>query len=84
MSRTGVFLEVSELTVRDEVWALYERLVRRTGPVTTLVEWDEDIPALDVVHAEALMARDAASKALWTDAAVVAGAANAADEAVAA
>ncbi len=70
--------------VRDEVWALYERLVRRTGPVTTLVEWDEDIPALDVVHAEALMARDAASKALRTDAAVVAGAANAADEAVAA
>ncbi len=50
--------------VRDEVWALYERLVKRTGPVTTLVEWDDDIPALDVVHAEALMARDAAARAL--------------------
>ena len=55
--------------VRDEVWALYERLVRRIGPVTTLVEWDDDIPALDVVHAEVLMARDAASRALRTDAA---------------
>lgn len=50
--------------VRDEVWSLYERLVRRTGPVTTLVEWDDDIPPLDVVHAEALKARDAASRAL--------------------
>jgi uncharacterized protein (UPF0276 family) len=53
--------------VRDEVWALYERLVRRTGPVTTLVEWDEDIPALDVVHAEALKAKDATSRALAED-----------------
>jgi uncharacterized protein (UPF0276 family) len=50
--------------VRAEVWALYERLVRRTGPVSTLVEWDEAIPALDVVHAEALAARDAAARAL--------------------
>ncbi len=49
--------------VRDEVWTLYERLVRRTGPVTTLVEWDDDIPALDVVHAEALMAKDATFRA---------------------
>jgi uncharacterized protein (UPF0276 family) len=70
--------------VRDEVWTLYERLVRRTGPVTTLVEWDDDIPALDVVHAEALMARDAASRALRRGGAVAADAANAAKEAVAA
>ncbi len=48
--------------VRDEVWRLYARLVARTGPVTTLVEWDEDIPALDVVHAEALKAREVAAK----------------------
>lgn len=53
--------------VRPEVWALYERLVRRTGPVTTLVEWDEAIPALDVVHAEALAARDVAERALAPD-----------------
>ena len=50
--------------VRDEVWALYERLVRRTGPVSTLVEWDEEIPALEVVAAEAHRARDAAERAL--------------------
>jgi uncharacterized protein (UPF0276 family) len=50
--------------VRNEVWDLYARLVARTGPVTTLVEWDEDIPAFDVVHAEALKARDVASQLL--------------------
>ncbi|MBK9089931.1 MAG: DUF692 domain-containing protein [Holophagales bacterium] len=70
--------------VRDEVWNLYERLVRRTGPVTTLVEWDEDIPALDVVHAEALMARDAASRALRPAAAFATDETTASREAVAA
>ncbi len=50
--------------VRDEVWTLYARLVRRTGPVTTLVEWDEEIPALDVVLAEARKARSVAEVAL--------------------
>lgn len=49
--------------VCDGVWALYERLVARIGPVTTLVEWDEEIPALDVVHAEALKARDVTRRA---------------------
>lgn len=50
--------------VKDEVWDLYARLVARTGPVTTLVEWDEDIPALDVVHAETLKARDVALRTI--------------------
>jgi uncharacterized protein (UPF0276 family) len=41
----------------DEVWALYRRAWGRTGPTATLYEWDEDIPELSVVHAEALKAR---------------------------
>ncbi len=39
--------------VRDEVWALYRHALGKTGPVTTLVEWDADIPDFDVVHGEA-------------------------------
>jgi uncharacterized protein (UPF0276 family) len=42
---------------RPEVWDLYARACRRTGNVATLYEWDEDIPAFEVVHAEALKAR---------------------------
>jgi uncharacterized protein len=41
----------------EEVWALYRRAWARTGPTATLYEWDEDIPELSVVHAEALLAR---------------------------
>lgn len=65
-------LDTHSATVRDEVWALYERLVRRTGPVTTLVEWDDDIPALDVVHEEALRAKDHAERTLRESEAVAA------------
>lgn len=39
------------------VWELYRRAWRRTGPVATLYEWDEDIPDFTVVHAEAQKAR---------------------------
>jgi uncharacterized protein (UPF0276 family) len=41
----------------DEVWRLYARAWRRTGPVATLFEWDESIPPFEVVHEEALKAR---------------------------
>ena len=41
----------------DEVWSLYRRAWARTGAVATLYEWDENIPDLEVVHAEALKAR---------------------------
>jgi hypothetical protein len=39
--------------VAPEVWALYAEAIGRTGPVPTLVEWDNDIPALGVLVAEA-------------------------------
>jgi uncharacterized protein len=39
------------------VWELYRRAWARTGPTATLYEWDEDIPALEVVMAEASKAR---------------------------
>lgn len=39
------------------VWDLYARSCRRTGDVATLYEWDENVPALDVVVAEADKAR---------------------------
>jgi uncharacterized protein (UPF0276 family) len=35
------------------VWQLYAAALERFGPVRTLVEWDADLPALDVLMAEA-------------------------------
>jgi uncharacterized protein len=43
--------------VSEPVWDLYRRALRRFGRVSTLVEWDDRIPALDVVCAEAERAR---------------------------
>jgi uncharacterized protein (UPF0276 family) len=43
--------------VIDDVWDLYRAAIARTGPVSTLVEWDEEIPELAVVLAEAETAR---------------------------
>ena len=37
----------------DEVWELYARASARTGPVSTLYEWDEEIPAAGRGDAEA-------------------------------
>jgi len=39
--------------VIDQVWSLYEAALRRFGPVPTLIEWDNNIPPLDVLLAEA-------------------------------
>jgi uncharacterized protein (UPF0276 family) len=46
--------------VIDEVWALYRRVHELSGGRSTLLEWDDEIPAFDVVHAEALRAREIA------------------------
>lgn len=42
--------------VDQRVWDLYARTVARTGPCPTLVEWDNDVPGLDVLLAEAAAA----------------------------
>ena len=39
--------------VSTEVWALYEEVLARFGRVPTLIEWDTDIHALDVLLDEA-------------------------------
>jgi uncharacterized protein (UPF0276 family) len=39
--------------VCEEVWTLYARALRRFGAMPTLIEWDNAIPPLDVLVAEA-------------------------------
>jgi uncharacterized protein (UPF0276 family) len=53
----------------DAVWDLYARLCARAGPVSTLFEWDAEIPPLAVVREEAEKARPlrAAAAATGTD-----------------
>ncbi len=43
--------------VAPPVWALYRGAIERFGPKPTLLEWDTDIPALDVLLDEAAKAQ---------------------------
>ena len=42
--------------IDNAVWRLYETLLARTGPVATLIERDNQVPAFSVLHAEARQA----------------------------
>ncbi|MBD8268600.1 MNIO family bufferin maturase [Pseudomonas fluorescens] len=42
--------------IDDAVWRLYEQVLTRTGPVATLIERDNQVPAFSVLHAEARQA----------------------------
>jgi len=48
--------------VCDPVWSLYADAVRRFGPKPTLIEWDTDLPALDVLLQQAAQASDIADR----------------------
>jgi hypothetical protein len=43
--------------VADPVWALYAEVLDRTGPLPTLIEWDNDVPSWPVLLAEAQRAQ---------------------------
>ena len=49
-------LDTHDHPVLDPVWSLYARAIERCGPTATLLEWDDNIPSFDEVHAEALKA----------------------------
>ncbi len=49
-SRNGdLLLDTHDHPVLDEVWELYRFAIATHGPVSTLIEWDDDIPPLDRV-----------------------------------
>jgi uncharacterized protein (UPF0276 family) len=53
--------------VKDPVWALYQEVLGRIGPVASLIEWDNDVPAWPVLRAEAVSAQhllDAADRSV--------------------
>ena len=44
--------------VADDVWLLYRQALELCGPQPTLIEWDDDIPELEVLLAEAARAEE--------------------------
>ncbi|MFM9879000.1 MAG: DUF692 domain-containing protein [Burkholderiaceae bacterium] len=50
---TDIVIDDHGSRVCADVWALYEHALLRFGPVPTLIEWDTDIPTLNVLLEEA-------------------------------
>ncbi len=56
-NRGSYLLDTHSDHVHADVWDLYGRALRRFGPTSTLIEWDENIPSWEVLAAEASQAR---------------------------
>jgi len=52
-----ILIDTHSRPVHPEVWALYRAAIAALGPVPTLIEWDTDLPPLDVLTAEASKAQ---------------------------
>jgi uncharacterized protein (UPF0276 family) len=51
-----VLIDTHGSAVDEAVWALYRDALKLIGPRPTLIEWDTDIPSLEVLRAEAVRA----------------------------
>jgi len=52
-----ILVDTHNQMVCDAVWELYEHAVRTIGVVPTLIEWDQDVPELQVLLDEAAAAQ---------------------------
>jgi uncharacterized protein (UPF0276 family) len=50
-------LDTHDRPVATPVWELYRAATELTGPVSTLLEWDDRLPSFPEVHAEVLKAK---------------------------
>jgi hypothetical protein len=53
----GCLIDTHGTRVSHDVWRLYAEVVERIGPRPTLIEWDTDIPPLEVLLGEARQAQ---------------------------
>ena len=53
---TPLLIDSHGTPVADPVWRLYEHAIAKSGPLPTLIEWDNDVPAFGVLAAQAGLA----------------------------
>ena len=53
----GIVIDDHGSRVSAEVWQVYAHAVKRLGPIPSLIEWDTDVPPLDVLLDEARLAQ---------------------------
>lgn len=52
-----LLIDSHDTPVKDPVWALYETVLGRIGPIASLIEWDNDVPDWPVLRQEAAAAQ---------------------------
>jgi uncharacterized protein (UPF0276 family) len=52
----ALLIDSHDAPVDAEVWSLYEHCLKLTGPLPTLVEWDGNLPAWEILQGEARQA----------------------------
>ena len=54
---TPLLIDSHGCEVAEVVWALFQRTIARTGPISTMIEWDNDVPAFAALAAKAKRAQ---------------------------
>jgi uncharacterized protein len=57
-------IDTHDHDIVESVWSLYAATIKKFGPISTMIERDDDIPALDVLLAELQIAREISQQAL--------------------
>ncbi|HEX3901629.1 MAG TPA: DUF692 domain-containing protein [Polyangia bacterium] len=60
----ALLIDTHDGTVCDEVWQLYAEAIERFGPRSTMIEWDADVPAFEVLERELVRAAQFEAAAL--------------------
>ena len=53
-----LLIDTHASSVADAVWTLYAYLIARTGPIPTLIEWDNNLPDWPTLRAQAIAAQN--------------------------
>jgi len=63
----NLILDTHSTKVCDDVWGLYEFAIEKVGAIPTLIEWDDEIPQLEVLQQEAAKAQNIMNKWVLKD-----------------
>jgi uncharacterized protein len=69
---SALCIDAHQSPVIDDVFALFESIIARTGPLPTLVEWDNDLPEWSTLLAEVIKAQERLDRAAHAYAAAAA------------
>src|SRR3979411_1849043 len=59
----ALLIDTDGWPMAEAVWTLYAHVIARTGPIPTLIEWDNSVPDWHTLRAEAVAAQDILSGA---------------------